>query len=132
MTQNIEPVAQAPEAPTASAAPARTTGVSAKAWQVLGATALAAATGLGGFVIGSHSDTIRPAGHMERLGDPKPGGPMMGDGRGPGMGPHCEDASGIHAPVGPDGSCPTGFTLDDKGRGGMPVPVPSASPSATS
>ena len=35
------------------------------------------------------------------------------------MGPHCEDTTGQHAAVNADGSCPSGFTLDDKGRGMM-------------
>jgi hypothetical protein len=44
------------------------------------------------------------------------GGNMKpGDGRGMRMAPHCEDASGNHAAVLPDGSCPSGYTLDDKG-----------------
>lgn len=60
---------------------------------------------------------------------------------GPGQipfGPHCEDTTGAHAPVNADGSCPTGFTLDDKGPGKpgvaptAPAATPSASASATS
>jgi hypothetical protein len=49
------------------------------------------------------------------------------------MGPHCEDTTGAHAPVNADGSCPTGFTLDDKGAGkpGMAPTAPNASPSAS-
>lgn len=49
------------------------------------------------------------------------------------FGPHCEDSTGSHAPVNADGSCPTGFTLDDKGAGmpGMAPTAPKASPSAS-
>lgn len=54
---------------------------------------------------------------------------------GPGFGPHCEDTTGAHAPVSADGSCPTGFTLDDKGPGQKMVPntplAPNASPSTS-
>ena len=64
-----------------------------------------------------------------KMGDGKMGrgqGMTPGSGHMP-MGPHCEDSTGAHAPVNADGSCPTGFTLDDKTQGGLPVPSPSAS-----
>lgn len=63
----------------------------------------------------------------------QPGAPGLPGG--PGFGPHCEDSTGAHAPVNADGSCPTGFTLDDKGPGQQLVPnapVPTSStPSPT-
>ena len=58
-----------------------------------------------------------------------PGQPMPGQ---PGFGPHCEDSTGLHAPMNADGSCPTGFVLDDKGQ--LPVqvaPAPTASASTS-
>lgn len=56
-----------------------------------------------------------------------PGQPMQGQ---PGFGPHCEDSTGLHAPMNADGTCPTGFVLDDKGQPPVQVaPTPSASAS---
>lgn len=66
-----------------------------------------------------------------------PGQPGQALPGGPGFGPHCEDTTGAHAPVNADGSCPTGFTLDDKGPGqkmvpNAPAPAASSSTAATS
>jgi hypothetical protein len=119
-------------------------------WAIVAGIALIA--GVGGFAIGNAN---HPRGlEIDNIGnhqqfDPNMGGQMggknhqgpMGQGRhmdgqmapngqmpgGP-MGPHCEDTSGVHAPVNADGSCPTGFTLDDKSQGGDLVsPSPTAS-----
>jgi hypothetical protein len=64
-----------------------------------------------------------------------PGQPGLQLPGGPGFGPHCEDTTGAHAPVNADGSCPTGFTLDDKGPGQNMIPnapvAPNASPSTS-
>ena len=71
----------------------------------------------------NHQGPMGPEGQM-------PGGQMAPNGQLPGgpMGPHCEDATGAHAPVNADGSCPTGFTLDDKSKGdNVVVPSPTAS-----
>ncbi len=69
-------------------------------------------------------------------GQMQPG--MPGANGQPGFGPHCENTTGSHAPVNADGSCPTGFTLDNKGAGapgvapGAPKATPSTSASPTS
>lgn len=87
------------------------------------------------------SDGSCPDGYtLDDKGPGMMGGGKMGHGKGmmqgqgqigqmP-MGPHCEDTTGAHAPVNADGSCPTGFTLDDKNmgpQGGLVAPSPTAS-----
>lgn len=90
----------------------------------------------GGMPGGKHG---QGPGRMQGDGQPGQNGPLMGgQNMGPGqgqpgqmpMGPHCEDSTGQHAPVNADGSCPTGFTLDDKQMGpgaGLNAPAPTAS-----
>ena len=151
MSDELEPVAKAPEEGNAidvaaesnleESSSANATSVATKwPWAIVAGIALIA--GVGGFAIGNANHPrgldIDNIGNHQRL-DPNFGGQMGGknhqgpmgqDGQMPGgpMGPHCEDTSGVHAPVNADGSCPTGFTLDDKSKGGdLVAPSPTAS-----
>lgn len=130
MSDEMEPVAKTPEfGETAGFAPevelteatetsAKTSGVTKWPWAVVAGIALVA--GVGGFAIGQTSGgngiNVNTVGDHRGIGQDgrlQPNGPA-GKG-GPGMGPHCEDTTGQHAAVNADGSCPDGFTLDDKG-----------------
>jgi hypothetical protein len=141
MTENFEPVAQVPEPAPVSPATVSAKRRSASLWAGLAAAVLVA--GGGGYVVGqnvSHGDRIDQVsfnGKMPKDGHGKRGGNgQMGPGgngqKGPGMGPHCENTAGDHTAVNADGSCPTGYTLDDRGGMGgnqmQPNPEPSTTP----
>lgn len=136
MNENTEPIATPPAAqPTPATAPStkRTAGLWAG---VLTAVIVA---GGAGYAAGAHltdgdridrvsfnGPMMGPDGHMDADDQRR-----MGPGMGPGKGPHCENAAGDHTPVNADGSCPTGYTLDDRGmRNTQPAPEASASPTS--
>lgn len=196
MSEEMEPVAQAPqegntvedfaaENSEASTVASESTGATKWPWAIVAGIALI--TGIGGFALGQNSGSngvnvsaVGAHGNLNQDGLPElgaqgqmPMGPhcentagehvaigadgscpdgytlddkgpgMMGGGKMGGhgkgmiqgngqlghmpMGPHCEDTTGAHAPINADGSCPTGFTLDDKGPDGLVAPSPTAS-----
>lgn len=139
MSENLEPVAQPPAPQPTYTAPAAPAKKSPLLW--VGVTGAAVVAALGGFLVGqnqSHGDRIDRVSFNGKMSQDGPGmqdgsGKQRGQG-GPGMmpmGPHCENTSGEHAAVNADGSCPTGFTLDDRGGKSGMKPQPSASASAS-
>jgi hypothetical protein len=157
MSENLEPVATPPvatpsvEQPVANVAPGKKK--IAGLWAGVLAAVLVA--GGAGYAAGNHGggdriDRVSFNGPMSGNNDDngngqlgqgngqmgngqgmQPGQGQMGNGQGMGMGPHCENTSGDHKAVNSDGSCPSGYTLDNGGGRGFNQPQPNASASSS-